>query len=105
MPPTAADERYLVGYVQNREIRIRGDLMATQVRVQATKGKGKFMHGEVSGGSSGEYGEGSHDFKIGRYRFNGLLFDDKAFRRGGHQKSVRLTAHLIFKLTGAKTRE
>ena len=39
--------------------------MATQVRVQATKGKGKFMHGEVSGGSSGEYGEGSHDFKIG----------------------------------------
>ena len=39
--------------------------MAVKVKVAGTKGSGKFMHLEVNGGSSGELGDGSHEFTIG----------------------------------------
>lgn len=39
--------------------------MATQVKVKGSGGKGKFMHLEVSGGVSGQMGDGTHEFSIG----------------------------------------
>ena len=40
--------------------------MATKVRVTVSGSGSEIVHCEVSGGSSGEYGSGSHDFEIGQ---------------------------------------
>lgn len=41
--------------------------MATKIKVIGGKSAHKFMHLEVSGGSSGEMGHGSHEFTIGQH--------------------------------------
>ena len=39
--------------------------MATEVQVEASKGSDDIIHCEVSGSISGEFGPGTHNFKVG----------------------------------------
>lgn len=62
--------------------------MATKVRVEGSKGHGKFMHLEVNGGASGELGDGHHDFTIGQ---QGALVQYLSIRRL-HPGNIKVTA-------------
>ena len=77
--------------------------MSTKVKVHGEKGTGRFMYLEVSGGQSGEMGDGTHEFSIGA---DGAMIQFLTIRRlhKGTIKVLAETGDIQIEVDGGKVK-